>query len=466
MSSSKRFNLSIGAHFPNNPRTRDRVIKNNAKLSKEGPDSALEFQDQGYTRPKILFLLPTRNSCARMVEIITTLAGTPDQVNKDRFETGFLGNSTTFSADKPDDFRDLFAGNDDDMFRLGMHFTRKTIKLFTPFSRSDVLLASPLGLRMAIGAEENIDKKDKKKNKLDYDFLSSIEMVIVDQADALLMQNWAHVQFIFEHLNLIPKDLDPDLDISRIRPWYLQGWQSYFRQTIVLSQFNTPELSELMRLHSQNWAGKARLQPEYTGEIQHLGVTARQTFSRFSASSVAKDPDARFDHFQRVFLPDLLKRARDSSLASGTLVFVPSYADFVRLRNFLSTDDSVAALSYGSICEYADVREASRARSHFLSGRIKLLLYTERAHHFWRYRIRGVKRVIFYALPENPVFYREVAGGCLALSEQQVEGGIQAGDGTVRTLFSRYDALKLERVVGSARVGKMLKERGDTFDFR
>src|SRR6187551_1343006 len=114
MSSSKRFNLCIGAHFPNNPRTRDRVIKNNAKLSKEGPDSALEFQDQGYTRPKILFLLPTRNSCARMVEIITTLAGTPDQVNKDRFETGFLGNSTTFSADKPDDFRDLFAGNDDD----------------------------------------------------------------------------------------------------------------------------------------------------------------------------------------------------------------------------------------------------------------------------------------------------------------------------------------------------------------
>src|SRR4051794_1905492 len=96
----------------NKPRTRDQLIKNNAKLSKEGPDSTLELQDQGYTRPKILFLLPPRNSCARMVKIITSLTGLSNQLNKDRFENAFIDNSTTFSADKPDDFCDLFAGND------------------------------------------------------------------------------------------------------------------------------------------------------------------------------------------------------------------------------------------------------------------------------------------------------------------------------------------------------------------
>jgi U3 small nucleolar RNA-associated protein 25 len=32
-------------------------------------------------------------------------------------------------------------------------------------------------------------------------------------------------------------------------------------------------------------------------------------------------------------------------------------------------------------------------------------------------------------------------------------------------VFSKYDVMKLERIVGSKRVGKMIQERGDTFEF-
>lgn len=374
------------------------------------------------------------------------------QENRKRFDDSYIEKESNFGHDRPEDFRLLFEGNDDDMFRLGVKFTRKTIKFFSQFYSSDILLASPLGLRMAIGSEE-------EKKKPDYDFLSSIEMVIVDQADALLMQNWEHVEYIFEHLNLQPKDAH-GCDFSRLRNWYLEDWAKYFRQTIVLSAFNTPELSELQRSYCHNWAGKVRLQPEYHGMIQQLGIKAKQTFSRFQSSSVEKDPDARFEYFVSAIVPTLAKRVKDTT---GTLLFIPSYLDFVRVRNFFANSPTMSDITFGAVSEYTDVPDASRARSHFLTGRHRVLLYTERAHHFRRYQLRGVQRVIFYGLPDNPIFYREIAGEYLGKSEQDLK--IEPGQGTVRVMFSKYDVMKLERVVGSKRVGKLIQERGDTFDF-
>ncbi|KAF5227016.1 hypothetical protein FANTH_14904 [Fusarium anthophilum] len=417
----------------------------------EGQDADLELRDQGFTRPKVLFLLPTRNSALRMVNMIRDICEPDQQENRKRFDDGYVDKEAKFGADRPADFKDLFEGSDDDMFRLGMKFTRKTIKYFAQFYNSDILFASPLGLRMAIGSEED--------KKLDFDFLSSIEMVIVDQADALLMQNWEHVEFIFEHMNLQPKDAH-GCDFSRVRNWYLEDWAKYFRQTIILSAFNTPELSELLRLHCHNWAGKVRLQPEYPGILSQLGIKAKQTFSRFQSSSVDKDPDARFEYFTSAIVPSLAKRAKD---ATGTLIFIPSYLDFVRVRNYFATSSAVENVTFGAISEYADVPEASRARSHFLSGRHRVLLYTERAHHFRRYQFRGVQRVIFYGLPDNPIFYTEIAGGYLSKSEQDLR--LEPGQGTVKVVFSKYDVMKLERIVGSKRVGKMIQDRGDTFEF-
>ncbi|KAL2256554.1 hypothetical protein VTK26DRAFT_1492 [Humicola hyalothermophila] len=433
-------------------KTRDRVIKNNSRLARADGNEDLELRDQGFTRPKVLMILPTRQSCVKMVEMIVSICQPDQQENRKRFEDGYVDKLSKFSDEKPEDFRDLFSGNDDDMFRLGLKFTRKTIKYFAQFYNSDIIFASPLGLRMAIGSEED--------KKLDFDYLSSIELVIVDQADALLMQNWEHVEFIFEHLNIQPRDAH-DCDFSRVRSWYLDDQAKYFRQTVVFSAFNTPELAELQRAHCHNWAGKARLQQECPGTIQHLPVKARQTFSRFEAASIAADPDARFAYFTRAIVPLLTKhKARD---AAGTLVFIPSYLDFVRVRNYFANNPAVEHVSFGAVSEYADVPEASRARSHFLNGRHKVLLYTERAHHFRRYQIKGAKRVVFYALPDNPLFYREIAGGYLAKSEQSLL--LEPGQGVVRVMFSKYDVMKLERIVGTSRVGKMIHEQGDTFDF-
>lgn len=432
-------------------KTRDRVIKNNAKLAHQKDGEELELRDQGFTRPKVLMILPTRESCYRMVEVMTALCQPDTQENKKRFEDSYHDKEDRFSGDKSADFRDLFAGNDDDMFRIGIKFTRKTIKFFAQFYNSDILFASPLGLRMAIGSEDG--------KKVEHDFLSSIEVVIMDQADSLLMQNWEHVEYIFEHLNLQPKD-DHGFDVSRVRSWYFDNQARNFRQTLIFSQFNTPELSKLFRVHCQNWAGKARVEPEHTGVIGELGVKAKQTFSRIDPPSVGSEPEARFDYFTKAIVPTLVKRAKD---ATGTLVFIPSYLDFVRVRNYFATNQAVESLTFGAISEYATVPEASRARSHFFAGRHKVLLYTERAHHFRRYLLKGVRRVIMYGLPDNPLFYKEITGSHLAKAEQDLV--IEPGQGSVRVMFSKYDVLKLERIVGSQRVGKMVRERGDTFDF-
>ena len=77
-----------------------------------------------------------------------------------------------------------------------------------------------------------------------YDFLSSIELVMMDQADALLMQNWDDLEHIFRPFNLIPKD-PHGCDFGRLRNWYLDTNAKYFRQTLERGGFVRPEMMKL-----------------------------------------------------------------------------------------------------------------------------------------------------------------------------------------------------------------------------
>jgi U3 small nucleolar RNA-associated protein 25 len=438
-------------------KTRDRVIKNNSKIAQQADQETLDLRDQGFARPKVLVVLPTRNACVKFVESIVCISQPEQQENKSRFTAGFTDQDKNAWEDKPEDFQDLFSGNDDDMFRLGLKFTRKTVKYFSAFYNSDIILASPLGLMRAI---EGTSGKDEKK-KHDADFLSSIEIVIIDHANALLMQNWQHIEYVFSQLNLLPKE-PHGCDFSRVRNWYLDGNARYLRQTIILSDYLSPEINSLVSKHLHNVAGTTKYKAIYPGAMLNLPPTLpngiSQTFTRFNSIKPAADSDTRFTQFSSTILPSLLQ-AHSHKLP--TLVYLPTYADFVRVRNHFSTSQTTASISFGTISEYTSVRDVARARSHFLSGRHSVLLYTERAHHFRRYNIRGAKRVLFYGVPENPLFWPEVVG---FLASNDIDEKIAKG--AVRAIFSKWDVLKLERIVGTERVGRLISEKGgDTFEF-
>jgi U3 small nucleolar RNA-associated protein 25 len=61
------------------------------------------------------------------------------------------------------------------------------------------------------------------------------------------------------------------------------------------------------------------------------------------------------------------------------------------------------------------------------------MLYTERAYFYKRYKIRGIKNLILYSLPERKEFYPEIMN--------MLEEG--SHDMMSTALFSRFDMLQV-----------------------
>lgn len=394
-----------------------------------------EMRDQGLTRPKVLILVPFKDSAYRIINMIISLMSSKENFNvvhKNRFLEEFTGGELTLPKKnpKPEDYEKTFVGNIDDAFRIGLAVTKSSLKLYENFYNSDIIIASPLGLRMIIGAEGESSR--------DYDFLSSIELLIFDQSEIFLMQNWDHVLHIMNHFHLQPKEAH-GTDLQRVRNWSINGLSKHYRQTLIFSSFKLPHLMAILKNRCMNYAGSVSVvNPIGTGTISHVVCSLKQFYHKLNSKTPTESIQQRFDYFTNKILTQIR-----ASNEKHVLIYVPSYFDYVCIRNYLKTED----YSFVQINEYTKTGKVARARDLFYHGECQILLYSERYHFYNRIRLRGIENIVFYQLPTFPGFYSEICN--LIVDNDNYIRNITA-------LYSQFDACMLTSIVGTQRAKFML----------
>lgn len=85
----------------------------------------------------------------------------------------------------------------------------------------------------------------------------------------------------------------------------------------------------------------------------------------------------------------------------------------------------------------------------FFSDKKAFLLVSERFHFFRRYKLRGVRNIVFYGLPDHAQFYHEM------IMAPFLDDGVEPDEVSVRILWSKFDAMRLERIMGTKEAGEM-----------
>ena len=411
-------------------------------------------RDQGFARAKVLLLLPLRSTAhaatLRLAALLQSETRADSVQGKARFEEEYGPGSDGEDEEEaggerggrgarlPPDAAALFAGNADDHFRLGVRVTRGAVKLYADFTDADVIVASPLGVATYLEAG----------GAAAADALAGVEIIAIDRADVAARQNWAHVLTVLDAVNRLPTAVAPGLNIMRVRESALAGWSRATRQLVMTTAYPTPPLVAVFASGAKSHAGRARLDVVPAGVLAGAPPLVQLAFERVTGDE-ADDPtttaDARARHFAAAVWPRLATAG-----ASGILIFVPSYFDYVRVKkHFKSVSEPVADMG-----EYVAPRDAARARTRFREGAPRVALLTERSHFYHRAVVRGVTHALFYGVPDDPRFYSDAVSWVGARG--RAVGDAPAG-GRATTLFTRLDALALERVVGRDRAKRMVK---------
>jgi U3 small nucleolar RNA-associated protein 25 len=483
-------NNIISMHILNHILTsRGRVSRNNKRVkdaeAKE-EEVAEDVRDQGYTRPTVLILLPTRGVCYSFIKnsMLDLLGDNANVENMDRFDAEFgpVEEEDDENVDgdaarrhrkkvletKGHEWNNLYGdkANSDDDFKVGISFSPKAVKetkrgnksavgvrLYTDFYKSDIIVASPLALKMATSGDGEDDDNDG-----DTDFLSSIEICYIGSSDVLMMQNWDHVNAAFDSMNEQPTR-NNTTDFSRVREYLLAGQARYWRQLIVCSKFTDPSILSTFKRNATSVAGTLKVRsrvPVIEASLANVMIPTKQVFQRVPCKSFASQGASRLEYFEQHVLPQIQRTKQ-----KHTMLYIPSYFEFIAVRNMLLKQE----MDFVSVTEYARGTEVSRGRARFLQGRKPIMLYTGRAHFFSRHTIKGAKHLLFFGLPEHSEFYAQIVNMLNMGISADDELGAGGGSSSCLALFTKYEAHALERICGKQNCERMLKGEKSTFMF-
>ncbi|GIX78577.1 digestive organ expansion factor homolog [Caerostris extrusa] len=412
-------------------KSRAKIIHHNSKLSKN-PDE--EYRDQGFVRPTTIILAPFRHDCYLIAKQIEALLPECVMMNKKRFITEYgPPPKRQRMKKKPEDYEKTFEGNIDDDFKIGIRVQNKSVTLYSEFYSSDLIIASPLGLKRIAG----------ETGKKDFDFLSSIEILVFDRADVLYQQNMINFFEIIQAFNHLPKE-SHDCNFFRVRMYALDGNAKFFRQTVLISSVEQGWFEgTLFRNFCFNYKGYlSSITQVKTPSILRIMDTVRVCFRLFDTINPVSEIDDRFSFFTNKILPDFQEKE-----TRQTLVYIPSYFDFTRLRNYFREKE----LSSVMVCEYSKPGKVAQARNNFFIGGRHFMLYTERAHFYNRYNIKGVQHIVFYQPPTNPKFFQEVSFFFLDSNPKR-----KGEEKTITVVASKYDFHPLKFIVGLMEAQQMI----------
>jgi len=375
--------------------TYHKEIKNNYENIENKDD--INIKDQGFTSPKVLILVPYKMHAKIIMEQLVKLFSNNNWkgiTNKKKF------------MDEYSEFDSM-----DDCFRLGIGvcFFENKMKLYTPFDESDIIIASPLGLKLA----KPSDNDKSFKNSKVYDFLSSIEIFLMDFSEVFIYQNLEHLNEILSFLNKPPKNNQNIVDINRIKENYANNFGEYLRQNIIISQFKCLDIDVAINDICKNINGKILLDGPYENQINLIKNEFAEKYKFLNSSNYEiryefkilrdfkekEDFEEKFNYFSKNIWQNLYE-----SFEKHTIIFVASTFDYMILKSFFKKKSKSVCF----ISEDTDKRDWQRNRLFFEQGKYKFLLYDERAHFYKKINLKFAKNIFFYSLPEDPKIFNEM----------------------------------------------------------
>ena len=357
----------------------------------------INIKDQGFTSPKVLILVPYKIHAKIIMEQLVKLFSNDNWkgiTNKKKF------------MDEYSEFDSM-----DDCFRLGIQisFFENKMKLYTPFDESDIIIASPLGLKLA----KPSDNDKSFKNSKVYDFLSSIEIFLMDFSEVFIYQNLEHLNEILSFLNKQPKNNQNIVDINRIKENYANNYGEYLRQNIIISQFKCIDIDVAINDICKNINGKILLEGPYENQINLIKNEFAEKYNTLNSSNYEiryefkilrdfkgeEDFQEKFNYFTKNLWQNLYE-----SFEKHTIIFVSSTFDYMILKSFFKKKSKSVCF----ISEDTDKRDWQRNRLFFEQGKYKFLLYDERAHVYKKINLKFAKNIFFYSLPEDPKIFNEM----------------------------------------------------------